>query len=328
MIIKSNEIHKLKLNNYFLFYGKNDEQKKEIVNKLIKDKKVLYYEEKEILDNPETFIESNLTSSLFENEKIIIIKRSTDKILETLKIIFDKAIDNLSIILDSENLEKKSKIRNFFEKDKNKICVPFYPDNEITLFKFATNTLNKLKLKLSQSNINLIINKSNGDRNNLKNNLKKIEYFTLGGKKIDETALFKLLNVSENESFSVLADYYLAKNEKKIIAFLNDNILSNEDCIIIIRTLLNKIKKLLKIFEQYDKNKNLDSLISSFRPPIFWKDKPIVKEQILKWSTKNLKELAYKTTELEFKIKKNSNNSTNLITDFLLNQSLKTNSWF
>ena len=219
MIIKSNETHKLRLNNYFLFHGKNDEQKKEIISQLIKDKKVFYYEEKEVLDNPDSFIESNLTSSLFENEKIILIKRSSDKILETLKIIFDKAIDNLTIILDSENLEKRSKIRNFFEKDKNKICVPFYPDNEIILFKLTTSTLNNLQLKLSQSNINFIINKSNGDRNNLKNNLKKIEHFTLGGKKIDETTLFKLLNVSKNESFSILADYYLAKNEKKIITF-------------------------------------------------------------------------------------------------------------
>jgi DNA polymerase-3 subunit delta len=323
MIIKSFEINKIDFdqNKLVLFYGKNEGFKNEATNNLIKEKdEVTKYEEKEVLENINNFIESILSKSLFESEKIIIIKRVTDKILKIIDEIDSKNIEDIKIILNADNLEKKSKLRSLFEKNKKYICVPFYPDTEQTLSKLTFNFLKKKNISISQSNINLIVNKCNGDRKTLLNELNKIEYFSKNGKKITAENIVKLTNLIENHGISELIDNCLAKNKKKIVNILNENNFNNEDCILITRTFLNKAKKILKLSSEFQNNKNIDLTISSAKPPIFWKDKEITKQQIYKWTPENIKQLIYKLSEIELLIKKNINNSINLITDFILNQ--------
>ena len=323
MIIKSFEINKIDFdqNKLVLFYGKNEGFKNEATNNLIKEKdEVTKYEEKEVLENINNFIESILSKSLFESEKIIIIKRVTDKILKIIDEIKSKNIEDIKIILNADNLEKKSKLRSLFEKNKKYICVPFYPDTEQTLSKLTFNFLKKKNISISQSNINLIVNKCNGDREILLNELNKIEYFSKNGKKITAENIAKLTNLIENHGISELIDNCLAKNKKKIVNILNENNFNNDDCILITRTFLNKAKKILKLSSEFQNNKNIDLTISSAKPPIFWKDKEITKQQIYKWTPENIKQLIYKLSEIELLIKKNINNSINLITDFILYQ--------
>ena len=323
MIIKSFEINKINFdqNKLVLLYGKNEGFKNEVTNNLIKDKdKIIKYEEKEVLENINDFIESILSKSLFENEKIIIIKRSTDKILKIIDEINSKNIEDIKIILNADNLEKKSKLRSLFEKDKKYICVPFYPDTDQTLSKLTYNFLKKKNILISPSNINLVVNKCNGDREILLNELNKIQYFSKNGKKITAENLTKLTNLIENHGISELIDNCLAKNKKKIVNILNENNFNNEDCILITRTFLNKAKKILRLSSEFRNNKNIDLTISSAKPPIFWKDKEIVKQQIYKWTPENIKKLIYKLNEIELLIKKNINNAINLITDFILDQ--------
>ena len=324
MIIKSFEINKidLDLNNLFLFYGKNEGFKNEITKNILKSKSnILNYEEKEILENEDNFVENLLTKSLFDNEKIIIIKRATDKILKILDKIKEKNIEGFKIFLNADVLEKKSKLRSLFEKDKTLVCVPFYPDDDQTLSKLAYSFLKDKKISISPSNINLIVNKCSGDREALINELEKIEYFSKNGKKIDNEIISKLVNLNENHSISELVDSCLVQNRKKIINILNENNFSNEDCIIIIRFFIIKTKKLLSLTKTFETNKNMDLTISSAKPPIFWKEKEMTKQQIYKWKSKSIKQLIYALSEIELQIKKNINNSINLITDFILIQS-------
>jgi len=322
MIIKSFEINKinLNLNKFFLFYGKNDGLKNELTKKIIKKNKISNYEEKEVLENKNNFIENLLTKSLFEDQKIIIIRRSTDKILSIIEDLHTKKIDDI-IIINSDNLDKKSKLRSFFEKDKNLVCIPFYPDNDQTMSQLAYNFLRSKNISISTSNMNLIINKCGGDRQNLINELQKIEYFNKNGKKISIENISKLINLNENHSISELIDNCLIKNKKKIISILNENNFSNEDCIMITRFFIVKAKKLLALSIIFETNKNIDLTISSAKPPIFWKEKEITKQQIYKWKPENIKKLIYALSETELQIKKNLNNSINLITDFILLQS-------
>jgi DNA polymerase-3 subunit delta len=309
-----------------LLYGKNNGFKNEFTKNIIKKKNnVFNYEEKDILDNKDNFIEELLTKSLFDDQKIIIIKRSTDKILNIIEDIFSKKIKDI-IILNADNLEKKSKLRSFFEKDKELICIPFYPDNEQTLSKLAYNFFKSKNIGIAQANINLIINKCNGDREALLNELNKIEHYAKKGKKISSDKIIKLTNLNENHSILELVDNCLAKNKKKIIDILNENNFNNEDCIMITRSFLNKSKKILQLSTEFEKNKNIELTISTAKPPIFWKDKEITKKQVRQWKPENIKKLIYRLNEIELLIKKNLNISVNLITDFILEQSaLKTN---
>ena len=324
MIIKLFNLKKINLevNKFILLYGKNEGQKKEIIIELTKDKnEILKYDEKEILENINTFIENILSKSLFENEKIIIIKRATDKILNVITEISARNIEDITIIINADILEKKSKLRSLFEKDKRYVCVAFYPDTEQTLSRLTYNFLKEKNISISQANINLIVNKSNGDRDTLLNELNKIEYFSKAGKKITAENISKLTNLIENHSVSELVDNCLAKNEKKIINIFNENNFSNDDCILITRTFLNKSKTILKLSSEFEKNKDIDLTVSSAKPPIFWKDKEITKQQIYKWKPRDIKNLIYKLNNIELLIKKNINNSINIITDFILAQS-------
>ena len=182
MILKSYEINKInqKINNLILFYGKNEGLKKEALDLLIKEKNnISNFDEKEILDNEDNFVENILSKSLFEPQKFIVIKRATDKILKIVEILQQKNLDDTIIILNSDNLEKKSKLRSLFEKDKKLVCIPFYPDNDQTLSKLAYNFLRDKKILISQSDMNLVINKCNGDRKTLLNELQKIDLCSL-----------------------------------------------------------------------------------------------------------------------------------------------------
>ncbi|MDC3126735.1 DNA polymerase III subunit delta [Candidatus Pelagibacter sp.] len=280
----------------------------------------MYYDEKTILENNESFIENISNTSLFDKKKIIIINRASDKIFKIINEISLNSLEDLNIIINSGSLDKKSKMRSFFEKDKKNICVAFYPDNEQALSKVAYNFFNERKIPISTSNVNLIVTKCNGDRQNLFNEMKKIENYSKSEKKITTEVIMKLTNLIENHGVSELIDNCLAKNKKKIIYILNENNFSNEDCILITRTFLNKSKKILQLTKEYELNKNIDQVLSSARPPIFWKDKEITKQQIYKWSPESISTLIYKLNELEFLVKKNINNSIYLITDFILDQ--------
>ena len=324
MIIKSYNADNLKPNNnFFLFYGKNEGLKKQIINNLLKNKKeISSYDEREILESSNSFIENTLTKSLFENEKIILIKRATDKIFKIIEEISEKKIEDLIIIINSENLDKKSKLRAFFEKSKKYICIAVFPDNNQTLAQLTLNFFKQKKILISQRNINFIVNKCNGDRDILENELKKIEHFSKNKKEITFDDLIKLINLAENHGISELIDNCLAKNQKKTLNILNENIFTSEDCILIIRTFLNKSKRILKLCNEFENSKNIETTISSAKPPIFWKDKEIVKQQIYKWKPEKIKKLIYELFEIELIVKKNLNNSVNLVTDFILDKSI------
>ena len=322
MILKFFEIDKINLNKnkMILFYGKNEGLKTEAIKKIIKINKVSIYEEKEILNDTNNFMEQILSKSLFEKEKFLIIKRVTDKILNVIKEIINKKIDDIIVIINADLLEKKSKLRSFFEKEKQLICIAFYPDTEQALIKFAYNYFQNLKISMSAENINFIVSKCNGDRQILLNELNKLENYMIGKKNISTEEINKITNLFENHSVSELIDNCLIRNKKKTVKILNENNFSNEDCILITRTFLNKLKRILILSNELQKNQNIDLTLSSAKPPIFWKDKEMIKQQIFQLKPKKIKELIYQTSELEFLVKRNIGNSLNLVTNFFLEQ--------
>jgi len=325
MIIKSFELNKInvKSSNFYLFYGENEGYKNEAIEKIFNiniSKNIYRYEEKEILDNFESFFESIQSKSFFEKEKLIIISRVSDKIKNIIEEIIEKNIEDIKIILNSGILEKKSKLRSLFEKNKNIICVPFYADSNQTLSKIINNFFREKKIIVSQEKINLLIDRCRGNRQNLRNELDKIDSFVKNKKNINIDQIMKLTNLAENYNVSELIDSYLAANFKKTINILNENNFSIEDCMLITRTLLVKSKRLYKLLLEINNNKSIEEAISSFNPPIFWKDKEIVKQQINNWSLSRTENLIYKTNELELLIKKNSYNSINILSDFIINQ--------
>jgi len=325
MIIKSFEFNKIDLtkNRFFLLYGGNEGLKKLTIEQKFKkffSDNTYSYEENEILKNKEGFFNMILTKSFFEVEKLIIITRVTDKIKDIIEEILDKNTEDLVLVLNAQILEKKSNIRSLFEKNKETVCIPFYEDNIQTLTGLASNFCRLNKIPISQQSINLIIHRCRGDRLNLQNELEKIENYTRGKNKINIEDILKLTNLAENYSVSELIDGCLSKNKRKTVNILNENNYTLEDCILIIRTFLIKTKRLLKLSQEMQDRRNIEDVISKFKPPIFWKDKETVKQQIQSWSYTNIKNLIYKTSEVELLIKKNSPNAVNILSDFIIEQ--------
>ncbi len=329
MIIKSFELNKINYHKkFFLFYGANQGYKNQVIDEKFQRKyseSTYRYEENEILNNKEIFFNSILTKSFFEKEKLIIINRATDKIKDIIEEIIDKNINDLIIILNSNLLEKKSKLRNFFEKNDKTICVPFYEDNNQTLSTIANVFFREKKIPISREMINLITNRSRGDRQNLNNELQKIESFIKNKSNLSTQDIVKITNLAENYNVSELIDSCLSKNENKTVRILNENSYSLEDCIFIIRSFLLKSKRLLNLSNEIKDKKSIDKVITNFKPPIFWKDKEAVKQQILIWSYENLEKLICEINEVELLIKKYPNNSINILSNFIIEQSTRAN---
>jgi len=323
MIIKNFELEKLKSTKVkkILIYGENEGYKNQIINNFFIKKfseNFEKYEENQILNNYEDFFSSLLNKSFFEKDKLLIIYRASDKILKLVEEISSKNIDDVTLIINSGTLEKKSKLRKFFEKDINTICVPFYSDENKTLNSLAYNFLNDKKISLSQEMINIIVERSSGDRQNLYNELIKLENYQKKGQKITIEHILKISNLAQNYSVSELIDNCLSKNLKKTIKILNENNYSSDDCILILRSLLSKSKRLLKIKESINNNMTIDQAISYFKPPIFWKDKEFIKKQISSWTLENIQKLIYKINNIELMAKKNNNSSLFIVSDFVL----------
>ncbi|MDB2709366.1 DNA polymerase III subunit delta, partial [Candidatus Pelagibacter bacterium] len=218
-------------------------------------------------------------------------------------------------------LEKKSTLRKLFEKEKSIVCIPFYEDNNQTLNSIISLFFRNKKIPISQQLINVLVERSRGDRKNLNNELEKIENFSLNKKNLNIQEIIKLTNLADNYSASELVDHSLAKNTRKTVTILSENNYSDEDNIIIIRTLLAKLKRLIKIYDLIDEKNNIEKAISTCKPPIFWKDKPLVTQQIRSWKKDRLEQLIYKTNEIELLVKKNSVLAKNILADFIINNS-------
>ena len=324
MIIKAFEINKINLDDYklYLFYGKNEGLKNELIHKyFMKDFKgsIIKYDENEFLSNQEIILGQIMNRSLFDNEKLIIVSRVSDKTTNVINEILDKDIGDIKIILKSGILEKRSKLRVLFEKNKSLISLPFYEENSSSLASLVINFLNKNKIKVSREAINLLVNRARGDRDNITNELRKIKNYSITNKNITFENIQKLTNLAENYEVGELVDGYLSKNTKKVSKILNENNYSYEDCVLILRTILAKSKRLLSILEQYNENKNLDEIIANTKPPIFWKEIESIKIQVNSWKLNDLKSKMYALSEIEILVKSNSQNSINLVSNHIIN---------
>ena len=338
MIIKSYEVQKNSSNlskyNFYLLYGENVGLKNDIrdiikiATKQKDDKiEILSLYENEILNNEENFYNFVYSGSLFGNKKIITIFEATDKIIKKICNVFDKSPENILVIIFSGILEKKSKLRNFFEKSKETICIPCYLDSEKDLEIIAQSEFRKNNISLSRDAINLLIEKSNSDRNNLRNEIEKIKSYSLNKKNLELNEIKSLINFSGDYKSDILVNECLCGNisqYKKIISELYVNTFSQ---ILLLRILSNKAQRLLKIKEQKNESNNLDNLINDAKPSIFWKEKPLVKKQLSLWSLNELKKMVSGINNTELLCKKNPQISKAIFFNFFLEICTKTNNY-
>ena len=329
MIFKPYQLSNLKNinSNFFLLYGQNEGQKSEVIEKILNaeySKNIYRYDEEEIINNYDNLINELSNKSFFDDRKIIIISRVSEKINSFIKDIKDRDIKDVKIIINSKPLDKKSKLRANFEKDKELICIAFYQDDNSTLANIASKFFSEKKIPISREMLNFLVERCRGDRINLNNEISKIENFISDKKKISVNEILKLTNLAENYSFSELADACLSNNRKKTLLIINENNFTPEDCVTIIRIFLNKAKRIFELKKMEQENQSIDECLKNYRPTIFWKDKEVVKQQIRHWSKEKIQKFIIFVNELELLIKKENVNSVNLLNDFILDQ-VKTN---
>ena len=320
MIIKSFEIDKKKISEFklFLIYGENEGLKKEIINKIKKNHsgKEVKYDETQVLKNTTEFYNQIKNNSLFEEKKIFLLERCTDKISETVMEICEDVTEDL-IIINCGLLEKKSKLRKNIEDSKKAVIIPTYKDNSQSLINIANTFFNEKKINISHETLNLLVSRCNGDRGFLKLELEKISNYLSDKRIISLKEISTLTNLSENYSASELVDASLSKNVKKTCQMLVENNYSNDDIFLILRVFLQKTKKILSLLESLNKEKSIERVISKYKPAIFWKDKPIIEKQLQIWSLEAVKNLIYKINDIETKIKKDNTLGLILMKNFI-----------
>ena len=338
MIIKSYEVSKNKTNflkhNFFLLYGENVGLKKDIrdiIKIAVKQKndkiEMLSLYETEIINNEENFYNLIYSGSLFSNKKIITIFEGTDKIMRNITSVYDKYAENVFLIIVSGILEKKSKLRNFFETSKKTICIPCYLDSEKDLEIIAQSEFRKNNISLSREAINLLIEKSNSDRGNLKNEITKIISYSLNKKKIELDEIKSLINFTGDYKSDILINECLCGNISQYKKIISELYINTVNQILLLRILANKVHRLLNIKEQDNKSNNLDNLISVFKPAIFWKEKPLVKKQLFIWSLNDLKKIINGINNTELLCKQKPQMSKAIFFDFFLKICVKANNF-
>jgi DNA polymerase-3 subunit delta len=303
--------------NLFLFYGENLGLKNELKDKIKfqnKNAEIINLSQDDIISNIDNFFNEILNISLFDEKKIYFINQVNDKILDAIKIIEPK-IDNQKIYLISESLDKRSKIRNYFEKSNNCGVVACYNDNEISFKKIIIERL-KNYTGVTTEIINLISNKCNLNRDKLNNELDKIYTFFLE-KNIDRNKLEILLDNKINNDFSLLKDEAFNGNRIETNKLLSDTIIDSEKNILYLNIINQRLIKLNEIFKLIGQT-SLEKAIDMLKPPIFWKDKPAFLKQAKKWNMNKIKKILNKTYNIELEIKSNSIVNKNILLKKLL----------
>ena len=320
MILKAFEIDKSSISEFklFIIYGENDGLKKEIIQKIKKNHsgKEIRCDEEQILKNKDAFFSEIKNKSLFEEKKILYVQRCTEKISEIILELDKNYLDDL-LIINCGILEKKSKLRNLIEKSDFAVVIPTYKDNIQSLTNIAKNFFLTKKISVSHETLNLLVNRSNGDRGYLNSELEKISNYLLDKKVISLREISTLTNLSENYSAAELVDASLSKNIKKTCEILKENNYSQEDTFFIIRVFLQKTKRILNLSENIKNENDIERVVSEHKPQIFWKDKPIIKKQLKLWSHKKMNKLICRLNDLEIKIKRNNSLSLILMKNFI-----------
>ena len=338
MILKSYEIQRNLSNfvkyNIFLLYGENIGLKKDIresIKTVISQQdtniELLSLDETSIINNEENFYNSIYSGSLFSNKKIITINNGTDKIFKQINYIIDTCLENVFIIIFSDILGKKSKLRNFFEKNLKTLCIPCYLDNDKDLEIIANTELKKNNITLSRESINLLIEKSNNDRSNLKNEIEKIKSFLLNKKKIEIDEIKSIINFSGEYKSDSLINECLCGNILQYKKILSELYMNTINQIFLLRILSNKILRLHNMKEIETNYNSLDSLLNACKPPIFWKEKSIVKRQLTIWSLNNLKKAMHEINVIEVLCKKNPQISKAIFFNFFTKLCKKANNY-
>ena len=326
MLIKSYEISKKNLNslNFFLIYGENIGLKQDIVKSVLELKeknngkyKQLEFEEEEIIKNQNNFFNLIFSGSLFDEKKVIFINRTTDKLFNLISEISKKDVEDILIFFKADQLEKKSKIRKLFEKDKNLVCVACYQDSNFDLIKIINDEIKQTKIKLSTESINLLIERASGDRNNLKNEINKLKSFALNKQVISYDQVKELTNMARNYQNDYIVNICLNGDKKRLNKTLGENNFLLDNFFILLKIFSKKIHRLLKIKILNRSENNIDQIFNQIRPPIFWKEKEDVKKQVGLWNEKKLNLVIKKINEIELNCKKNHELATNITLDFL-----------
>ena len=290
----------------FLFYGENQGLKKEFKEKLKiqnKNQEILNLFQDEIIKNKNILVNEVSNKSLFNEKKTIFIDQVNDKILDTIEEIIEY-IQNERVFLFSDILDKKSKLRSYFEKSKSCGVTACYQDNEITIKKIIMERLNGYQGLTSQVT-NLITQSTGLDRSKVNNEIDKI-ICCFKDKKIDLKKIDLLLNIRSNDDFNLLKDEALNGNKINTNKLLADTVFEIENNIYYLNLINQRINKLNEIENMKKENSNIESLVSSLKPTVFWKDKPMLIQQSKKWNKNKIQEALKKTYNTEIEIKSNS----------------------
>ena len=326
MLIKAYEISKKNLNslNYFLIYGENYGLIKDLIKSVLelKGKKngkyeKFEFEEEEIIKNQNNFYNLIFSGSLFSGKKVIFVNRTTDKMFNLISEISKKQIGDILIFFKANQLEKKSKIRNLFEKEANLVCVACYLDNNLDLIKMINNEIKQTKIKLSNESINLLVERASGDRNNLRNEINKLTSCAFNKNIVSYEQVKALTNIAQNYQNDYIINLCLNGDIKKLNKTFKENNFPLEDFFILLKIFSKKIHRLLKIKILNHSEKNLDQIFNHLKPPIFWKEKDDVKKQIKLWNENKLNLTISKINKVELICKKNHEIAMNIMLDFL-----------
>ena len=247
--------------NLFLFYGENLGLKEELKKKIKfenKNAEIINFIQDDIFKNEETFFNEIFNDSLFQNEKIYFINNANDKILNLVENIENK-IDDIKIFIFSDILDKRSKLRNYFEKSEKAGVAACYADNEVTIRKKIQEKLKGFK-GLSAENINIIINSCGLDRIKLNNEINKIITYFLD-KKLESDKLEILLDLKINDDFNLLKDEALNGNKLKTNKLLSDTVIETEKNVLYLNIINQRLNKIAEVIEM-SKNNNLEKAVT------------------------------------------------------------------
>ena len=280
----------------------------------------------EFKDNPSILNDNISTFSMTKDKRVVLLDLTyvtINKVIENiiLNTIKEKNNDFL-LLIKSNNLGSKNELVRFIEKLDNGILVPCYEENSNNIKIQISRLFNQYKLIFSPDFVSTLSSKFNSDTSINLMEIKKLESFLMDNENITEERILSIVTDNIDINLNKIIQHCSSGKIQEAL-FSLDKIYENSNTAISITRLFVKQFKIIEtVLLAVQKGSNMSETINNMRPPIFFKDRPLLTLQCQLWSLKKVDLIFKRLIEVELKLKSNIFSNKILLSQFILSTAL------
>ncbi|MGY8985081.1 MAG: DNA polymerase III subunit delta [Sphingomonadales bacterium] len=269
----------------------------------------------QVIEEPSILLDELLSLSMVGGRRLVRLDGAEDKAYQGL----EQALSGIPkdgeknlLVVTAGNLKPSSKIRKLFEGLEIAVTIACYADSSKDVEELIIEVLGANNLKADPQAISFLLNNLGSDRLISRSELEKIVLYA--GDRIDRVIkledVITLIGDSATLTLNDIASATTGGDLKRLDQLLERAQSQGENAIAIIRALSRRLQQFHLVKGLIEAGQPIDSAIGKLRPPLFFKEKDIFRNQLFLWSSQKLGKALLLLSDAELGCKTTGNPDT------------------